>query len=155
MLVSGLLILNLLPNSTTRLRDEADQLREVLTYMGDYARLSGHRYLWSADGDGQGYTIKQWSHDGRWLSPTLSATVADILRPHRFTGEVKILESARAGEKLLQAQLIFNPSGINDLFTITLSINNRPDQQIILQSDPLGKVMKIDQPLAHPSMSQP
>jgi prepilin-type N-terminal cleavage/methylation domain-containing protein len=143
-LISGMLIINLLPNPSTQLRDETIRLERVLTYAGDYARLSGHRLMWRWDksAESTGYYFEIQDRDNAWKRFTTTKLTGESLNPYRIAKGVAlqslVVESTVLG--VGEERLHFHPSGINALFSLTLQLMQQPDIQKTLESDPLGRV---------------
>lgn len=129
-LLSGVVIMNI-PPSKSQAQIQAERLTRDLNAMVQNGLISG-------EVRGFGLTEKQFSfyaYNGEEFVPAGSGNWSDVLRP----------ELVREGQKLklpeeLSPQIIFEPTGLNDPFTLGLS---GPQSSYELRSEGKGRVSLV------------
>lgn len=139
-LISGLLLINLLPNNQTRLADETKRLQQVLAVAADFSKLSGLRIAWVVGNAGTNYHFEMESVEGRWTTYTHKGSLADTIRPYTYPTAI-FVQSVMVNEEELRTdkKLLFDPSGMNHPFSLSLAIKDEPRYSRTIVGDPLGR----------------
>jgi len=145
-LMSGFLIINLIPDQQEKLQNESDRLSQVLTQAADIARLSGKKITWSTNGKQYFFKAQEIIDDkSAQFKPLTSKRYADdTFKDYQLPNEIvisKIYLNNQEHKINIDNPIYLSPAGINTPFSIVLSISGNTTPSIELEGLPIGKVV--------------
>ncbi|MHB1098495.1 MAG: GspH/FimT family pseudopilin [Burkholderiales bacterium] len=130
-IVSALVVANIAPDNTGKLRIESEKLALLLEQAAEEAHTGQKELGWSTEG--AGYAFWQRQEDGEWIRID-----EGIYRPRNLPDEMRIEDITVNQNRIAPgARLVFEPSGINQPFEMILA---ERQEKARLSSDSMNRV---------------